>query len=134
MRDAYQASIRSPNIAVHLLRSPKAVLTSPIEAGRSFYGDLKSMFQTLAMRRKGNRITLLADIAEADLIRASVRKAYPGWMTILEKAVLSVMPNHRLLEREQTYPVEEREGMEAVGLPTGKPPEGQPPAAPSIVR
>ena len=92
------------------------------------------MFQTLAMRRKGNRITLLADIAEADLIRASVRKAYPGWMTILEKAVLSVMPNHQLLEREQTYPVEEREGMEAVGLPTGKPPEGQPPAAPSIVR
>ena len=130
IRDAYHASIRKPNIAVHLLRSPKAVLTSSVDSGRSFYGEMEDLVATLVMKRKGSRITLLAD-----MIRASVRKAHPVWMTTLGKATDSVMPNHQLTEKERAYPVEQREGMEAVGQPVGTPPEAPGAgSAPSIVR
>ena len=71
----------------------------------------------MALRRKGSRITLLSDMGEADLILASTRRKYPEWMNTLQAAVFGVMPNQQLLDKEQTYPVVEREGMEAVRLP-----------------
>ena len=77
LRDAYRSNIRPPQVVVNLLQRPKAILTTAVDLGRSFADDLKSVFKTLDMRRKGSRITLLSDIAEAELIQASVRGVYP---------------------------------------------------------
>ena len=57
----YRANMRPANVAVHLLRVPKAVLTGPIVPGHSFAAEFKALFATLAMRRKGSRITILSD-------------------------------------------------------------------------
>lgn len=73
----YRANMRPANVAVHLLRVPKAVLTGPIVPGHSFAAEFKALFAILAMRRKGSRITILSDVAEADMVRCSIRKAYP---------------------------------------------------------
>jgi hypothetical protein len=129
MRDAYRASMRRPDVSVHLLDTPKAVLGTPPAPNRDFYPELKSLFQTMPLRRKGSRITLLSDMGEADLILASTRSQYPEWMNNLKAAVFGVLPNQQLLNKDQPYPVTVREGMEAVGLPPRAPqlPEGQPP-------
>jgi hypothetical protein len=135
MRDAYRASIREPDVSVHLLGTPKAVLGTPPAPNRDFYPELKSLFQTLALRRKGSRITLLSDMGEADLILASTRGEYPEWMRNLKAAVFGVLPNQQLLDKDQPYPVTVREGMEAVGLPPRAPqlPEGQVPGEASTI-
>ena len=101
MRDTYQASLRPPNISVHLLQATKAVLTSRVDLRKDFCSELKDLCQTLKMRRMGTRITLLADTAEAELIRASVREKYPAWMATLQTACLSVMPNHHSWRRSR---------------------------------
>jgi hypothetical protein len=136
LRDAYRANIRPPQVVVNLLQRPKTILTTAVDLGKSFADDLTAIFKTMDMRRKGSRIPLLSDIAEAELIQAGVRGAYPQWVSTLEKSVASVLPNHQLVEKEQAYPVEQREGgMDAVGLrPRAQPsPKGQPPGpAPTI--
>src|ERR1035437_6976254 len=112
--------MRPANVAVHLLRVPKAVLTGPIVPGHSFAAEFKALFATLAMRRKGSRITILSDVAEADMVRCSIRKAYPPpWITTLVQLTDSGLPNQQLLDKVETYHVTVSGGTQARLLLSG---------------
>ena len=111
----YRANMRPANVAVHLLRVPKAVLTGPIVPGHSFAAEFKALFATLAMRRKSSRITNLSDVAEADMVRCSIRKAYPP----VDHHLGQIDPNQQLLDKVETYHVTVSGGTQARLLLSG---------------
>jgi hypothetical protein len=116
---AYNSDWTPPRIHVHLLSIPRTLAlpaqdssVPTFSAGPDQTDGLRTLFHDMSLGRKASRLSFLAEAAEVELQLAATRDTAPAWMTTLEAAAASVLPNYQMLDGTQ---VGEHEGVRQPG-------------------